>query len=93
MNDDLVKDCLSVLYNCCICVSTPSVSDALCFIDIKYYGYVVSGQIHICNIIKYNDVIYSAVKWFLSRVVTFIVIFPVICLLKLLLLSSYRNIK
>lgn len=22
MSDDLVKDCLSVLYNCCICVST-----------------------------------------------------------------------
>lgn len=22
VNDDLVKDCLSVLYNCCICVST-----------------------------------------------------------------------
>lgn len=21
VNDDLVKDCLSVLYNCCICVS------------------------------------------------------------------------
>jgi hypothetical protein len=22
VNDDLVNDCLSVLYNCCICVST-----------------------------------------------------------------------
>uniref|UniRef100_A0A669CQD3 Transient receptor potential cation channel, subfamily C, member 4 associated protein a n=1 Tax=Oreochromis niloticus TaxID=8128 RepID=A0A669CQD3_ORENI len=36
VNDDLVKDCLSVLYNCCICVST-----MLHLFHIKYAAHII----------------------------------------------------